>query len=57
MKKNGSLRLYADFSLNKFNTKNNHPLLTFNELADQLSWAKKFLNIKLRTIYSQIIIK
>lgn len=56
-KKDGSLRLYVDFSLNKFNTKNNYLLLIFDELADQLSWAKKFSKIKLRTIYGQIVIK
>ena len=46
-----------DFSLNNFNTKNNYPLPIFDELVDQLSWAKKFSKINLRTIYTHITIK
>ena len=57
-KKDGSLRLCVDHrGLNKFTIKNKYPLPIFDELVDQLSGAKMFSKIDLRTGYNQIRIK
>ena len=57
-KKFGSLRLYVDYrGLNKSIIKNKYSLLIFDELVDQLSGAKKFSKINLRTTYNQIRIR
>ena len=57
-KKDGTLRLCVDYrGLNKSTIKNKYPLPIFDELIDQLSGAKMFSKIDLRTRYNQIRIK
>ena len=56
--KNGNLRLCVNYrGLNKSTIKNKYPLSIFDELVDQLSWAKMFSKIDLKTRYNQIRIK
>ena len=54
-KKNDSLRLCVDYrGLNKSTIKNKYLLPVFDELVDQLSGAKMFSKIDLKTGYNQI---
>ena len=57
-KKDGSLRMCVDYrQLNDVTIKNKYPLPTIDDLFDQLSGAKVFSKIDLRTGYYQLKIK
>ena len=57
-KKDGSLRMCVDYrQLNDVTIKNKYPLPTIDDLFDQLSGAKVFTKIDLRTGYYQLKIK
>ena len=57
-KKDGSLRMCVDYrQLNDITIKNKYPLPRIDDLFDQLSGAKVFSKIDLRTGYHQLKIK
>ena len=57
-KKDGSLRMCIDYrQLNEVTIKNKYPLPRIDDLFDQLSGAKVFSKIDLRTGYHQLKIK
>ena len=57
-KKDGSLRMCVDYrQLNDVTIKNKYPLPRIDDLFDQLSGAKVFCKIDLRTGYHQLKIK
>ena len=57
-KKDGSLRMCVDYrQLNDVTIKNKYPLPRIDDLFDQLSGAKVFSKIDLRTGYHQLKIK
>ena len=57
-KKDGSLRMCVDYrQLNEVTVKNKYPLPRIDDLFDQLSGAKVFSKIDLRTRYHQLKIK
>ena len=57
-KKDGSLRMCVDYrQLNDVTIKNKYPLPRIDDLFDQLSGAKVFSKIDLRTGYYQLKIK
>ena len=57
-KKDGSRRMYIDYrELNKVTIKNKYPLLRIDDLFNQLSGAKVFLKLDLRSGYHQRKVK
>ena len=57
-KKDGNLRMCVDYrQLNNVTIKNKYPLPRIHDLFDQLSGAKMFSKIDLRTGYYQLKIK